>query len=353
MVRDQVQAMGIMSGSSLDGLDISIANYNLRDSHWEHQLLAAETFSFPSEILKGLKNCRTLSGLELAKLDNTLGYWIGEKCNFLIQQSGADPDIIGSHGHTVFHDVKEKLTVQIGNGQIISSLTKIPTYCDFRSKDIFYGGQGAPFAPIGDYHLFPDFDSFLNLGGIANISNREEGGFKAWDICPLNQVLNLLSSRIGLEFDDRGSISKKGSLKRDWLEDWGKPAFYAENPPKAMSNEWVKSEVIDNLPSGNTEDLLHSFTVFAAHQIAEALKISKAEKVLASGGGAKNDFLMNLIRKDCPHIEIVKPNEEIISFKESLFFGLMAVLRLNDQVNTFKSVTGASRDVSSGAVYTP
>ncbi len=349
---EKVYAIGVMSGSSLDGLDLSLCAYSQKDEVWEFELLKSMAVPFPKKLENSLTRCRDLSALEITELDHELGRWIGEQC---LELSGNEFEgaIIGSHGHTVFHNPAAGYTLQIGNGNAIASSSGMETICDFRSQDIQNGGQGAPLAPIGDLHLFRKYEVCFNLGGIVNVSIKDENKIIAWDVCPLNQVLNFLSAKLGKPYDEGGKIAKSGQFVSSFYNQLSTPMFYNLAPPKAMSNEWVYENVIKEIPEKNPEDLMQTFTQFVADKMSESIsKISKG-KVLLTGGGAKNDYLVEILKSKLSGFEIIRPTNDIIDFKEAIVFGLMAVLRKQNKPNVLSSVTGTKRDLSSGIIYYP
>ncbi|HIE72715.1 MAG TPA: anhydro-N-acetylmuramic acid kinase, partial [Flavobacteriales bacterium] len=259
-------------------------------------------------------------------------------------------DYIASHGHTIFHQPKKGLTLQIGDGQTIANLTRTTTVCDFRSLDISLNGEGAPLVPIGDLLLFPQYKYCLNLGGFSNISIKDNGGITAFDICPVNIVLNQLSKKLGFEFDKNGTLAKKGTLIPKILNKLNQLKYYKRNPPKSLGREWA-DEFINPIMNSELkiEDLLHTFCEHIAIQIEKYLK---DEKVLISGGGVFNAYLICRISHYVKS-EIIIPKNEIIDYKEALIFGFLGVLKLRNETNCLQSVTGAERDCSAGEIFKP
>ncbi|MFY0687989.1 MAG: anhydro-N-acetylmuramic acid kinase [Cyclobacteriaceae bacterium] len=346
-------AIGVMSGSSLDGLDISFGTYQNSLGKWTYEHKAGATIPFSNSLIDKLKDCRNLSGLELQKLDIKLGQWIGAQIKIFVENQGETPDLIGSHGHTVFHNPGEGYTVQIGNGQAIASQSGLLTINNFRLEDVLKGGQGAPLVPIGDVHLFNEYDAWLNLGGIANATVRAGERILAWDICPANQVLNHLAELSGKSYDKGGVLAKSGKIISKAIDKWSRHTYYQQSPPRSMSNEWVTREVIDQLPDSNPADLSASFCRFVADQMALQLKEFAPKKMLVTGGGAYHSFLIDQIKLAMPATKIEIPNPEIIDFKEAITFGLLGVLRNIGENNVLAEVTGASSDSCSGNFFYP
>ncbi len=350
---NEMVALGVMSGSSLDGLDVSCCTYRKEGEKWGFQFIAGETFKFPDGIMRELLRVRSLSGLQLTELDKVLGKWIGKSCKAFIDSKNLKPELIGSHGHTVFHDVSKGLTLQIGNGYEISLETGVPVYSDFRMKDILLGGQGAPLVPIGDYHLFEHYDACLNLGGIANISIKRDNTIYAYDVAPCNQVLNKIVEPLNVEFDDAGKLARTGKVSQSWIEELSSNKFYDLPFPKSISNEWVAKEVISSIPTMDLVDALHTFNHFIASTITHDLNKFGIDNVLITGGGAYNKFLIELMKEMVPSMDLDVPDPYLIDFKEAIVIGLMGILRHRGEINVLSSVTGASRDSCSGALYLP
>ena len=350
---NEISAIGVMSGSSLDGLDICYCDYKYIESKWQFQNLKGETIPFPEDIYSQLRNVVEFSGRELSELDVRLGIWIGQMIRAFCQRHQYHPYVIGSHGHTVFHDPKGGYSIQIGSGQAIASYAKIPTISDFRSKDVLLGGTGAPLVPIGDKHLFSDYDVCINLGGIANLTINCEGSPRAFDVAPCNQILNKIANRMGLSFDQDGKMASSGNVLKSWYAALRTPIFYQKKGPKSISNEWVEKEVLNKLPEQESpQDLAFTFCKFVGDQIAESLSETVFNNVLLSGGGVYNKTLIRAIERALG-VKVVVPKREIINFKEALIFSFMAVLKLREEVNVLKSVTGGLKNTSSGVYYSP
>jgi anhydro-N-acetylmuramic acid kinase len=345
------KVLGVMSGTSLDGLDIAYCEL-VKAENWNYKIVSAITIPYSEKRKKILAAAIGLSGEELASLDAKFGKYIGEECNKMISEHGLRPDFISSHGHTVFHQPKKGFTLQIGSGAQIYAETGLPVICDYRRQDVAMGGQGAPLVPIGDQLLFNDSDACLNLGGFANISTQRENKRIAWDICAVNVVLNFYASKAGLDFDEGGGIASGGSFYEKLYTDLGKLNFYREAPPKSLGIEWVKEQlmhILEKYPIP-VEDILHTYTCHIAEQIGNTLDQNHVKKVLVTGGGAYNHFLVEKIQEKTPAI-IHIPDDLTIQYKEALIFALLGVLKCRGEVNVLSSVTGAREDHSSGITY--
>ena len=259
------------------------------------------------------------------------------------------PDLISSHGHTVFHKPNISKTLQIGDGRTINKITGIKTVNNFREQDVKLGGQGAPLVPIGDKLLFKKYKYCLNLGGFVNISVKKSNKIFAYDICPLNTVLNFYSKKIGHEYDYDGNFSKTVIINNNLFNELNELSFYFEKHPKSLGIEFVLDEIFPIIDKYKLSeiDILATYIKHAAYQISK--NILDNEKVLISGGGSFNKTLIKSLTNY--GINISRPNNIIINYKESLIFALLGHLRLNNEINCLKSVTGATRDHSSGDIF--
>jgi anhydro-N-acetylmuramic acid kinase len=353
--------IGLMSGTSMDGLDIAYVRFDEKEKiHFT--LLISETISYPSDWKHRLQEAFHKSPKDLVELDTDYGSFLGKTVYEFIQRHGIRPDLIASHGHTIFHKPQEGYTLQIGSGRHIQNETQIPVVCNFRVQDVALGGQGAPLVPIGDELLFPEYDFCLNLGGFSNVSWNFDSLRKACDISPCNILLNEICKRILIDYDINGQRAAKGKIKTDLLNRWNALPFYALMAPKSLGREWFEMHFIEEVHSSNigVDDLLATSVQHIALQIDLFLKsvihahpsFKPQYKVLATGGGAHNRFLMEQLHNmGSPTLEYVIPETQIADYKEAIVFALLAYLRWHDRSNVLSSVTGASRDHSSGEVY--
>ncbi|MEW7279159.1 anhydro-N-acetylmuramic acid kinase [Aquimarina sp. 2201CG1-2-11] len=355
---NQYTVIGLMSGTSLDGLDIVCANFTHKNGKWEFIIVCKESIEYDAAFKKKLKNTVHLNATDLLHFHNEFGTWLGKEVKKVIDKNKLSIDFIASHGHTVFHQPEIGLTYQIGSGQHLANASSQKVICDFRTNDVALGGQGAPLVPIGDRLLFNEYDACLNLGGISNISFEEHENRIAYDISPVNMLLNYLCAKIGKAYDKGGAIAQSGSLNKNLLNTLNALEYYQLPFPKSLGYEWFAKKVIpiiDNTKD-TTENLLHTAVHHICDQISFSVKKIESDKtkLLITGGGAKNDFLIQTLRqKQVNHAEIIIPSEEIIDFKEALIFAFMGVLRDRNEINCLKSVTGAKFDSSSGVVFIP
>ena len=353
MIKSSYNIVGVMSGTSLDGIDLIYATYEI-DKQWSFKTHYAETVKYSKEWKNTLSDLVNHGMEELQVID--IDY---SKClahivlDFIAKYKIETIDFIASHGHTALHQPENGITYQIGNKQVLADILNKKVICDFRVQDVEYGGQGAPLVPIGDLLLFSDYDYCINLGGFANISSELNNERIAFDICPVNIVLNYYVSKIGLEFDDRGKLASTGQINHDLLNELNVLKFYNEAPPKSLGLEWVESTIFPLIDSYQLrlEDILCTYIEHIGFQISNVI-IKDATKILVTGGGVYNDFLLNRINYYLTN-KVLIPNNEIVEFKEALIFGLLGVLKERDEVNCLKSVTGASHDHSSGKILSP
>ena len=340
--------IGLMSGTSLDGLDIVKCTFK-KEKKWSFQLEDSETIKYSKEWKNTLKSLHLKDENKIKDIDKLYGRFIGGEVNRFIKKHNVHANYISSHGHTIFHDPVNQFTLQIGNGEVISEVTKITTINNFRELDISLNGQGAPLVPIGDLLLFSDYKYCLNLGGFANISEKKKNKIIAFDVCAVNFMLNKLSKRINLEYDKNGVESRKGRVKQDLLEELNSLDFFEKEAPKSLSREWVESEIypIINKYNYSIIDILSTFTEHIAIQIGRHLQ---NESVLVTGGGTFNKFLMERIKLHSES-EIILPKSDIINFKEAIIFGFLGVLKLENIDNCLSSVTGSKKDSCSGDIY--
>ncbi|KAA0128061.1 anhydro-N-acetylmuramic acid kinase [Chryseobacterium sp. SN22] len=340
-------AIGLMSGTSLDGLDICLARFE-KQQVWNFEILKAETLPYSAEWEDKLRNSIYLSAEELLELHSEYGFYLGKTVkSFIEKYQLQNIDLIASHGHTVFHQPKKKFTLQIGDGRAVKLETNLPVIYDFRSQDVLMGGNGAPLVPIGDELLFPQYDACLNLGGFSNISMKVNHQRIAFDISPVNIVLNTLALKFNKHFDENGGLAKAGKINEPLLHELNSLAFYRQSPPKSLGIEWCNEHIFPLFKGVEGLDLLATFTEHASIQISKVLNENRLKKVLFTGGGTYNAYLIEKIKSQT-EAEIIIPEKDIIDYKEALIFALMGVLRMNNEINVLASATGSTRDHCSG-----
>lgn len=354
MIKSEYSVIGVMSGTSLDGIDLVCASFNF-DSKWRFEVLSSETISYKKHWIKKLKDLVLLSEGELKETDKDYTEYLAGIINgFILKYNIKHIDAVCSHGHTALHQPEKKLTYQIGNLPILGSLLEQTVVCDFRVQDVELGGQGAPLVPIGDALLFSEFDYCVNLGGFANMSAEINDQRIAYDICPVNIVLNHYVKQLGFDFDDEGQTASLGIINNALLKKLNDLDFYKKPYPKSLGLEWVYTNVIPIIESFKLEvkDILRTFVEHIAFQISKEINYKNNASVLITGGGVYNKFLIDRVKLHTNNT-IVIPSETIIEFKEALIFGFLGVLKLRGEINCIQSVTGAFYDHSSGNIFHP
>ena len=307
--------LGIMSGSSLDGLDIGAFKFNFTKNGWAFEIIAFKTFAIPEKLKSQLINADKLEKTELNELDILCGKFISECIIEFNNEYNLNPELIGVHGHTVFHEPKKGFSLQLGNGKIIAEKTNITTVSDFRNEDIQKGGQGAPLVPIGDNLLFRDYDACINLGGIANVTLKDAK--VAFDIYYCNRALNYLSNKLGFEYDKNGTLSQKGKINRDLLIEVNRIKYLKLQGPKSLNNQDFERFLIpifNQFKNDKTEDLLRTYIEFLADLIA--FSATNCKNILVTGGGANNSFFMEILQKKSNSTTKI-PDSIIIDSKEA------------------------------------
>ena len=345
--------IGLMSGTSLDGVDIIFVRISKKEGKYDFNLIATDTIPYSTVWENNLRNAFSASKEEIEKLDISYGNYLGEVVNTFVEKHQISAiDFIASHGHTVFHKPNEGYTLQIGDGKTLRDTTGLKVICDFRTQDVDLGGQGAPLVPIGDQLLFSDFEYCLNLGGFANISFEKNKERIAFDICPVNIVMNHYVKQLGFDFDNNGEIARSGEVNTKLLNELNGLPFYSTPIPKSLGFEFVTSTIFPIIQKYHlsTADILRTFIAHCVIQISSCLDNSNSSKVLITGGGAFNGFLISELQK-ATSSTIIIPSEEIINNKEALIFALLGVLRSENRVNCLSSVTGAVKDHSSGKIF--
>jgi anhydro-N-acetylmuramic acid kinase len=355
------KVIGIMSGSSLDGLDITFSTINTVGANWEYQVEYAETVPYTEEWISKLKNAQNLKVDDFLILHTTYGRYIGNIINQFINKNDLFHKVhfIATHGHTAYHNPEKNVSFQLGDGASIAAQTGITTISDLRNVDIAYQGQGAPIVPIADQLLFKDYKYCLNIGGIANISIKDNNNIYAFDICAANQILNHFANQANLPYDNKGELAAQGVCDDDILLQLRAIPFFSQKGPKSLNNQFSITHIIPALAHLPTENALHTACQHIATEIFYAIKQylssnnNSTEKLLITGGGAHNTFLVTCIQNLLAplNIEVIIPDEKTINFKESLAMSMIGVLRWREEINVLKSVTGASQDSIGGCIW--
>ena len=354
MLKSEYRVIGVMSGTSLDGIDIVYATFSFNEK-CKFKVQFAETIKYNTYWFKILEGLVDFSNEELQNIDVKYTTYLSGVINDFINKFNINKiDAVCSHGHTALHQPENSLTYQIGNLSMIAKLINQLVVCDFRVQDVEFGGQGAPLVPIGDQLLFSEYDFCLNLGGFANVSTDIDNVRIAYDICPVNIVLNYYTKQMGFDYDDEGRIASTGEINNKLLDKLNELNFYKQDFPKSLGYEWVKNIIIPQIDAFNlpVKDILRTFVEHIAIQISNEINTKESVSVLITGGGVFNSFLIKQIQSYTNN-KLVIPSKEIIEYKEALIFGFLGVLRLREDVNCLRNVTGAKKDHSSGKIFHP
>jgi anhydro-N-acetylmuramic acid kinase len=355
-----------MSGSSLDGLDIAMVEFEEQGGKWNYSIKHTACYNYNDEWRQRLRDPSALNALDYELLHVEFGQYIGEKLNDFIDeyQLHYQVSLIASHGHTGFHLPSRKMSAQLGHGALIAAATKLPVITELRAMDVALGGQGAPIVPIGESLLMPEYKYFLNIGGIANISSNSDKGFIAFDICPANRVLNMLANETGLAYDDGGAMAESGQINSPLLENLNSLDYYRHPYPKSLANEYGTTVVYPMIKQQGIAlvDAMRTYTEHIALQVKHAFTLAclpdsymaiEPAKMLVTGGGAFNKFLVGRIAESVRplQVEVVIPDTNLVSYKEALIMAFIGVLRWRQEANVLASVTGAERDSVGGALW--
>ncbi|MFB9861881.1 anhydro-N-acetylmuramic acid kinase [Rufibacter immobilis] len=349
--------IGIMSGTSLDGVDLAYCRFTYKEDNWIYKILNTETLPYSNIWEQRLAGLTEVSAAELIATDRAYGRHLGELVRSFVDRHQLEVDFVSSHGHTVFHQPQRHITFQVGSGAYLAAAAALPTVCDFRTLDIALGGQGAPLVPIGDRLLFAEYDFCLNLGGISNISQEGPDHRVAFDISCCNMLLNPLAEQLGQPYDKDGLLARSGRFHQDLFDQLNEPAYFTAPFPKSIGKEWADEHSLRTIQESNAsvQDKLHTACHHIGYQIAQSVRQhanQKSGKLLLTGGGAFNTFLVEQIRHYLgPDFEVVVPEPELVNFKEALIFAFLGVLRWRQEPNCLRSVTGAHHDNCGGAIY--
>jgi len=355
------RAIGLMSGSSLDGLDIVFAEFAEQAGKWSYEIKEADCYPFEEALKEQLKDAKDLSAYDYLLLHSAFGKYLGEQVNKFIDAHGLHHQVqlVSSHGHTVFHAPEKNMTSQLGDGAAIAATTGINVVSDLRAMDVALGGQGAPIVPMGEKLLLNEYPLLLNIGGIANISYRSNDHYIAFDICPANRVLNMIAATQNLSYDEDGQLASKGKVLTDVLQQLNALDYYHQPFPKSLANHFGTDEIFPLIPVEHITDALRTYVEHIVVQVKTSIISLNVEyatpglQLLVTGGGAHNKFLVQRLQEELSllNIEVIVPDKRIVDYKEALIMALLGILRWREQNTVLSSVTGANRDSIGGAVW--
>lgn len=347
-----VNVMGVMSGSSLDGIDIAICNFG----NSKMEIIHTASVEIPSSLKEKLANGIKVEALELLETQNELTKILAGAINDISDEKIFDFHAVASHGHTIYHDPEKQISLQIINGGVLASLVGKDVIADFRVQDVAANGKGTPLVPIVERDVFGEYDYYLNLGGIANITKVRDGNWEAYDLCPANQILNFLAGQLGKEYDEDGSLAAEGVVVPELFREWKKEAYFSQAGPKSLDNNWIKDYWRNKVfkPNYKIKDLLRTYSEFIVEICLEnVVNLGKKQTLFVTGGGTHNAFITQRLKErlSSKKVELHVPSKQIIDFKEAILMAYMGYLRINNQVNIISSVTGAESEFSAGAIY--
>ncbi len=347
--KSTLNIIGLMSGSSMDGLDAALCQFKFSNQSIHYKILQTKTFSYSPQIIRLLQTIRNTSALSLFEQDVLYSQWIGKKLNQWISNNHLKANAIAFHGHTVFHYPEKGFSVQLGNAHQLAAITHLPVIHNFRNLDIALGGQGAPLVPIGDKLLFHQYDACLNIGGIANVFIQKSQ--ISYDICIANMALNFFAQQLNTSFDKNGNLARKGKINYSLLKELNNLSYFQLKPPKSLNREYFEEYYLPLLKKYklSNPDYLSTLTEHIALKISQAINLSDIQTVLITGGGALNKYLMERIKWHS-NKKIIVPDKTLIKFKEALVFALLGYLRTYELPNTILSATGASQSASCGEI---
>lgn len=351
-MRTSAQILGLMAGSSMDGLDAALCVFHPQKINGiSYSIIKQRTFPYPPHILKLLQNIRRTSSYEYFEADVQYAQWIGTTIQQWIKRHRLKVDALAVHGHTVFHHPEKGFSIQLGNAAQIAAITSIPVIHNFRNLDIAQGGQGAPLVPIGDKILFSEYDACVNIGGIANVFVHKKEW--AYDVCIANIALNFFAQKLKMPFDKEGTLAKHGKVHTAMLRALNELPFFQMSPPKSLNREYFERYYLPVIQTYKAPipDILSTLTEHIARHIAQSVQYPFVRNILMTGGGVLNKYLMKRIIYYAPTKNFVIPHHKIlIKYKEALVFALMGYLRLNQLPNTLSKTTGAKMNVSCGDI---
>lgn len=352
-MKNTYRVVGVMSGTSMDGVDLAYCEINGTEKDYSAQIIEGKTIAYDEKWRVRLSQLYRQPIEIFPKTDMFYGRFLGQLINSFIKEKNLQVDFIASHGHTIFHQPMAGFTAQIGDGAAIAAETGLPVVSSFRNMDVALGGEGAPLVPVGDHILFSEFDACLNLGGIANISFIHNGKSLAFDISPCNIVMNRIARWLNMKFDDQGAVARSAEVDPELLEELNALPYYDQKGAKSLGREWINSAfwpVIKNYPDTSEDEKMATLSEHIAQQIALAIENSGSKKILVTGGGAYNTYLLEKLRSKTG-IEITVPEEKVINYKEALIFALLGVMRVQNNPNVYASVTGARTNSIAGAMH--
>ncbi len=340
--------IGVMSGSSLDGLDIVAVEFS-EGSSMQWTIVGYTIVELGEDIVNRLSRILSLSTQEVFELESEYTLYVAQAVGDFITENNLRPQYVGVHGHTVLHSPAYKSSWQLLNGGLLAATIECPVICDFRNQDMAAGGQGTPMAVLADRDLYPGYDYYINLGGIANVSYCNDGHWLAYDLFPFNQVFNHFAQKSGQPYDKDGQIAAIGRVNDTLLRQLHAESYVTQPAPKSIDNRWVRDYWISKISEHQLSDadVMRTYVEFAAQHIASF--VEPQSKVLWTGGGAHHTFFMQTISSSGVYSQL--PDKLVIDSKEAVLIAYASYLRWHGRLNFVSSATGADRDTIGGAIY--
>lgn len=372
--------IGLMSGTSLDGIDAVISSIEDTQENVQLHIINANTYPYNSEILKKIRQAlhdEASSSRLLCSLNVELAYEYS-KCVFAIcEESGIDihdVDFIACHGQTIYHITENtnnevRSSLQLGDGSVLANLTNTTVVSNFRTADITVGGQGAPLVPFADYVLFQHNDKtrlLQNIGGISNVTCLPKGGSKkevfAFDNGPGNMMIDYAMQKLfNKKYDNNGETAKQGDLISEMFDEILSLEYFNLEPPKSTGRELFGNHytatILEKYKHYSKHDIIATLSHITAFSIADSYKkfilsTFTIDEVIISGGGAYNGYLLKLIKSylDFEDVFILEEFGYSSEYKEALAFLILGNETLEFNPSNIKNATGASKDVILGQV---
>ena len=371
--------IGLMSGTSVDGIDAAVVEISGSEKDLKVNLLAGKTFAYPKKLrneILAVCEGKALNIAQLAELDDNIALCFANAAQKIQFQHQAE--LIGSHGQTIYHrpPIANKLgySLQVGRGELIAHLTGIKTVANFRSADIAVGGEGAPLVPKIDACLLSHptkSRAIQNIGGIGNlaylppkISNQSQFG---WDTGPGNALIDLAVTRLtnGTKtYDRNGQWAAQGNPDRQLVNQWLQQDFFQQPPPKSTGRELFSQDYLDRRwqemerAQLSDRDCLATLTELTVVSIVHSYRQflpQIPDEVLLCGGGSKNSYLRQRLQAELTSAQISTTDEVGIdsNFKEAIAFAVLAYWRVKSISGNLPQVTGATRPVLLGNIHPP
>ncbi|MDL2292061.1 anhydro-N-acetylmuramic acid kinase [Acholeplasma sp. OttesenSCG-928-E16] len=375
-----MKAVGLMSGTSLDGIDCVIANIKEENGKIKIEEIAKKTYPYEKEVILKILDAMSLdksSSKLICSLNFELGYVFANCIQKLLDEANiksSEIDFIASHGHTIYHNVDESngyffSSLQIGEGAVIANTLNITTISNFRCADIAVYGTGAPLVPYADYVLFHDDNktrAIHNIGGISNLTlldkNFNIDDVIGFDTGPGNMMINYATKKFyNLEYDKDGLIASKGNVINKMLDELLDNDYFKMVPPKSTGREMFGDEyteyIINKYKLEKKEDIIKTLTLFTAKTISNAyldfiISDHDLKEIIFCGGGAYNKYLIKLIQKELPKIKISLLDDYGYdsSFKEAIAFIILGYLTIHKRPSNCMATTGAKKRVIQGQI---